>query len=320
MDYESKIDLSIVIPAYNVEEYIEDTVYSVLNQKTQYKYEIIIINDGSTDNTLEIIKDKFEGNNNIIIISKTNKGLAHTRNVGIEHAQGKYIYFLDSDDMLKPNMIEELLTEAYEYNLDALMFSATSFYDDDYEGNWKPSSYLRKEYKNLTGNKLLENQQKDNNVIVSSVLYIIKKEILNKYELIFPEGVNNEDNYFTYYLFTICNKISTTTEIYYCRRVRNNSIMTNSDNKVLFENYSSILNLIITDKDNFPKLENKIANSYLYPLFYSVLVNYDKMNKTYKERYKNQLLKTKNIMKKNSISDYYKIYIKHCIKKIIKKD
>lgn len=320
MIYRNQIDLSIVIPAYNAEKYIKDTVCSVLGQITDYRYEVIIINDGSTDNTLEIIYKEFGKIENIIILSKHNSGVAETRNVGIKKAKGNYIYFLDSDDLLKSNMIENLLTEAYKNELDALMFSATSFYDEEYDGEWKPPSYLRKEYKVLSGNNLLEKQQNDKNVIVSPVLYIIKKELLIRNGLFFPEGVDNEDNYFTFYLFSICKRISTTSESYYCRRVRNDSIMTNSDNKVLFENYSSILNLIITDKDNFPKLENKIVNSYLYPLFYSVLVNYDKMNKTYKERYKNQLLKTKNIMKKNSISDYYKIYIKYCIKKIIRKD
>ncbi|MCO7150882.1 glycosyltransferase [Vagococcus lutrae] len=318
MTYRNQIDLSIVIPAYNAEKHIKDTVCSVLDQITKYRYEVIIINDGSTDNTLEIIYKEFGKIDNIIILSKHNSGVAETRNVGIKKAKGNYIYFLDSDDLLKSNMIENLLTEAYKNELDALMFSATSFYDEDYDGEWKPPSYLRKEYKILSGNNLLEKQQNDKNVIVSPVLYIIKKELLIRNGLFFPEGVDNEDNYFTFYLFSICKRISTTSESYYYRRVRNDSIMTSSNNKDLFRNYSRILILIMDDIPQYPTIDERIENNYLFSIFYLIVVYYFRMNEIDKELDRKLFHKLEIRMKKKSLIKYYKIHLKYFVRRLLK--
>lgn len=102
--------VSVVIPAFNCEKTIERCIESVLNQ-TYSKLEIIVINDGSTDNTLDKM-EKFD--NKIIVINKNNSGPSETRNIGIERATGKYMFFLDSDDYLHPKAIEILLKEFSE--------------------------------------------------------------------------------------------------------------------------------------------------------------------------------------------------------------
>lgn len=109
--------LSIIIPAYNCESSVERCIKSVLSQKIKYTYEIIVINDGSTDNTHDVL-NKFENIENIHIIEQKNKGFSGARNTGIDYATGRYLMFLDSDDEMLPNGINALLDRAYEYDAD----------------------------------------------------------------------------------------------------------------------------------------------------------------------------------------------------------
>ncbi|WP_084589437.1 glycosyltransferase family 2 protein [Cobetia amphilecti] len=101
-------NISIIIPAYNVEEYIAETLLSILNQSLM-PYEIIVIDDGSTDFTLKVINELTSHPYlPLKVISKKNGGVGEARNIGIKYASGDYIYFLDSDDVVKPEFISEI--------------------------------------------------------------------------------------------------------------------------------------------------------------------------------------------------------------------
>lgn len=101
--------LSIIIPAYNVQKYLEKCVQSCLNQDVELSsYEILIINDGSTDNTQPIAEKLAKKYNNVQVINQDNKGLSSARNIGLSHAQGKYIWFIDSDDYISTNILRKI--------------------------------------------------------------------------------------------------------------------------------------------------------------------------------------------------------------------
>ena len=114
--------ISIIIPCYNTEEYIEECINSAINQ-TYPNIEIIIVNDGSTDNTLLIV-EKFNKIENVKIISQPNNGAAVARNTGLKYATGDYIQFLDADDVLDPNKIahQMKIVEQINYTNDILIF------------------------------------------------------------------------------------------------------------------------------------------------------------------------------------------------------
>lgn len=115
--------LSIIIPAYNVEKYIVSCLTSVTKQDLSLSdYEIIVLNDGSTDATLEKVVEFAKDYPNFVIINKSNEGLGATRNRGIDKARGKYIIFLDSDDTITENSIGSLCAQMDEDNLDILEF------------------------------------------------------------------------------------------------------------------------------------------------------------------------------------------------------
>ena len=109
------MEISIIVPVYNSEKYIKRCIDSIIKQ-TYQNFELIIINDGSTDNSLKIINDNYSKYKNIKIINQTNSGVSKSRNKGIEIAKGKYICFVDSDDYIDSNLIYNLLNQNNDYD------------------------------------------------------------------------------------------------------------------------------------------------------------------------------------------------------------
>lgn len=116
----SEIDLSIVIPVYNYVEIIEKNINAVLNQKTKYNYQIILVDDGSTDGAADVLR-KYETNPKVKLIFQKNAGIGAARNTGINNADGKYLMFIDCDDIVHDDIVETLLNEAYAENYDMVM-------------------------------------------------------------------------------------------------------------------------------------------------------------------------------------------------------
>lgn len=114
--------VSIILPAYNAEQFLNETINSVINQ-TYPNWELLIINDGSKDNTESLSKKWVVKDQRIKYISKTNSGVSDTRNTGIENANGEYLFFLDADDVWLPNNIQEKLNQ-FASNRYAAIYSA----------------------------------------------------------------------------------------------------------------------------------------------------------------------------------------------------
>ena len=120
------IEISIIIPVYNVEKYLVECLDSVCGQCND-KTEVIAINDGSTDNSLKVLQNMQKKYPNLHILSQNNHGLGAVRNLGIRMAQGKYIYFLDSDDCLADGAMERCLEVSEKEQLDSLLFVSDLF-------------------------------------------------------------------------------------------------------------------------------------------------------------------------------------------------
>ena len=121
--------VSVIVPVYNVEKFVGETLDSIIAQ-TYPNIEAICVNDGSEDNSLQVLKrypNKFQGIRRILIHNQKNGGLSAARNSGMELATGKYIYFLDSDDKIIPSAISELVLLAESKNLDQIIFSSDVF-------------------------------------------------------------------------------------------------------------------------------------------------------------------------------------------------
>ena len=138
-------DVSIIVPIYNSEKYIERCIKSILNQ-TYKNFELILINDGSTDKSIDILNKYKKIDKRISIIDKKNEGVAKTRNLGIQKAKGKYVMFIDNDDFINKNYVETYYKIIKEKKLDIVI--------GGYERvNSKGKVIKRVEFKNRPFNK-----------------------------------------------------------------------------------------------------------------------------------------------------------------------
>ena len=115
-----EIDLSIIIPVYNYIDLVPACVESVLAQRTKHRFELILVDDGSTDGTGELA-DRYLGRGNVLVFHQRNQGIGAARNTGIRHAHGRYIMFIDCDDTIRPDMVENLMACADETGSDIVM-------------------------------------------------------------------------------------------------------------------------------------------------------------------------------------------------------
>lgn len=189
----SDIKVSIIIPCYNVEKFIEKTILSAINQSLK-EIEIIVVNDGSTDKTLDIIKKYKEKDERIILVDKKNGGLSSARNAGIKIARGEYIQHLDGDDFLEKNCCEENYIYACKNNLDIVCFNLIKeevnkrYIINTFEDFKELLIYTREEF-------FHELYQKGINV--SIVAKLIKRELYSKKGIFHPENISLGEDLFT---------------------------------------------------------------------------------------------------------------------------
>lgn len=252
------VDVSVIMPAYNTDKYIEEAIDSVCTQQFP-KIELIIINDGSTDNTDVIINQKMKEYNNIIYIKQENSGLSYARKVGLDMAKGKYIYFVDSDDYITKNSLKQMYLECEKEHLDCLMVNAQfkNELNNDYGYKMDGKSVVSKiSNTDITnGEELLKNMILNREWRYAVWLYFIKKSSLDK--VTFFKNYIHEDSAFNYQLLNNTNRIKFMNEDLYVYRLRPNSLMST---KTSIKNVLGYINSynIIYDTNN--KKDNKYIN------------------------------------------------------------
>ena len=239
--------ISIVIPVYKVEKYLEKCIESVLKQ-TYTNLQIILVDDGSPDNCGKICDEYAKRDSRIDVIHKVNGGLSEARNVGISKAKGRYIGFVDSDDYIKENMYEILLNLIKKYDADV---SICNLYDV-IDGN----EYIRnkengiREYSRLD---ILKEVLLDKNIQSYAWNKLYKKELFD--EVKYPIGKKYEDIGTTFYIFEKCNKIVVTSEPEYYYLKRSDSLVNNVTESTVFDYMELILQRYLYINDNIKELK-----------------------------------------------------------------
>ena len=262
--------ISIIIPVYNVSKYLPNCLDSIINQ-TYQNIEIIIINDGSTDNSLDICNEYKKKDKRIIVLEQKNCGLSETRNRGIRNAKGKYIGFIDSDDVISPYMFEYLYKALIENDSDISICSCDYFYEN-------PN--FDDEYKVINMNSIdgLKELMIDRKITNHAVDKLYRKELFN--DIKFPIGKKFEDICIMYKLFSKCNNISfVDCKLYgYYQRVGSITGQYNIDSTIDFINainnrYEDILKSNINLS---PYLELNRVNSILR--YFLDIVKYERLD------------------------------------------
>lgn len=222
--------VSVVIPVYNAEAYVCQCLDSVKAQTLQ-EIEVICINDGSTDRSESMIQDYILSDQRFSLISQKNGGLSAARNAGLCHAKGKYIIFLDSDDWILSQALEELYQTAEQHELDNLYFNAECFFDGE-ELKIKHSHYLNYYKRNqqytgiYSGCEYFKACMEHKDFRPSACLQMLKKEFLDVHSIRFFNGILHEDNLFTIQCMLTAKRVMYADCCYYQRRIRAGSIMT----------------------------------------------------------------------------------------------
>ena len=215
------IIISIVIPVYNMEKYLRECLESVCNQ-TFNNIEIIIVNDGSIDNSKIIIEEYLEKDSRIVFIDKENTGLSDSRNIGLKNARGKYILFLDSDDYLNKNCCKTLYNEMEQENIDLLRLNYNIIYKDEFIK--KNISYKKMGKKIFRLNEYIKNMNKKNLYNFNVWSYLFKKEIIENNCIKFDKELHiGEDDIFTIEYLNYCQKIKVLDKNLYFYRIREGS-------------------------------------------------------------------------------------------------
>lgn len=207
------VQLSVIVPVYNVESYLKRCVDSILEQ-TFEEFEVILVDDGSLDNSSEICNKYSESDKRVKVIHKKNGGLSSARNAGLNIAKGEYIAFIDSDDYVSKDMFKTMINLALSNNYDIVSCGFKRFYENSCnEPVCRGTIY---KYSNIEAlsNYLLEydNVNRKIDTVVWNKIY--KRELFN--DITFPEGKIYEDGYVTYKLLYKANNIAhIDDELYY---------------------------------------------------------------------------------------------------------
>lgn len=234
--------VSIVVPIYNVEKYLSKCLDSLVGQ-TYENIELILVNDGSTDRSLKIAKGYADRYARISLISQKNGGLSKARNIGMALAKGEFLGFVDSDDWFERNTIQEIVSLMEQDDLDLCLFGAKGYVEDGNElkrqekGDYCYSAECEGVY---PGKELFRKLYTKGEFKAQACMYLMKRDFLIENRLTFKEDIIHEDELFTPFALYFAKKAGLTRKKYYNRRIRYNSIVTNSRNVEHMKGYGEV--------------------------------------------------------------------------------
>lgn len=302
------VEISVIIPVYNVKEYLKECLDSVINQSFE-DIEIICIDDGSTDGSLNILNKYSDNDSRVRIITQKNKGAGAARNAGLNKSNGKYIYFIDADDYLNPDALNKMYYLSQERNLDLLLFKLLNFNEKTHEKDYDYSNmpFLLDIGKDVFSYKDFKDDLLK--VDVSPCNKFFKRELIENKK--FLEGLIFEDNaFYIDYIFD-AERIFFLDEILYNRRIRADSIITEASKKYadIIEIYDYIYQKF-KDRGLYHEFREKLFMRKIDIIYYRFTL----IQQEYKQYYYQQMKKSfseqeneyENELDLNKIDDYTK--------------
>lgn len=299
-------DISVIMPLYNTETYLRTAIDSILTN-SQTKIEIILINDGSTDSSEEICLSYVSKFDNVRYFKQENAGQGAARNLGLNIAKGKYIYFMDSDDYLEVDALDKLYSLANDGDFEGVFFDAEVFFDSEMNLNDKFPIGNEKNYQRpfslgtfQSGQDLLETFTREYSFTVSPCLYFVRRDVIEEAQLRFPEGIIHEDQYFAIMMLLNLGKCKHINNRYFKRRIRKSSTMTSQNYGKNLKGYATNIILLdnIVDKTIFSNYSNEEAYlKQLYNLYIAFIKYFKKSSVEEKDNHKEIINKTFQLVK-----------------------
>ncbi|MDR0405000.1 MAG: glycosyltransferase family 2 protein [Oscillospiraceae bacterium] len=252
-----KIKVSVVIPVYNVEKYLKKCLDSVVNQTLQ-EIEIICINDGSTDYSLEILKKLAEKDQRVILINQKNLGPGSARAAGVKIAKGEYVGFVDADDYIKNECYEIAYNKATQHNADVLMFGTYYKRDSIKDKEWSIAHFGSQEEKIFTGSGPKALLDLDGVVVWNK---IFKNKMLKENSINFKESMRRgEDPCFVYDVAPHASKVVFITDMLYFYSIKPSGIIRGSSEETHLDGLKNAIQelSIVAKHPNLSKYKNEV--------------------------------------------------------------
>lgn len=262
------IKVSIILPIYNVEPYLRETLDSLLNQ-TLRDIEVIAVNDGSADRSEEILREYQAADSRLTYYNQNNQGQSAARNHALQYASGKYIYFMDADDVLDPCALKRCYDYSERMNADIVFFDGDIMQEEGaapLTWNYK-RTHMVEEHRCYGGEELMNlmlDKMKYNCVVW---LLFIRKDYLDFTHLKFYEGIIHEDELFTAILMLRSNAIYCLKESYVKHRVRSASTMGARYSKRNINCYLTVIDELLRFQNS--SITRKYARYTLSKVFYT---------------------------------------------------
>lgn len=259
--------VSVIIPVYNTEKYIRETIVSLQEQSFK-DFEVILINDGSTDDSLSIMEQLATEDSRLHIYSYPNAGVAMARNRGLQYVKGKYIYLFDSDDLLISDCLERCVERAERDQLDLLFFDGEAFFDEDPllmddSFNYYQTKFFE-EGKVYVGIDVLLEKYRTMSYNASPCLIFFSASLLKEKSVQFIPSIIHEDEHFLPMVYLHAQRVGIIPALFFKRRFRSNSIMTNKFAWRNIVGYLTVSDTLLTYKKKHPdETTRKIIDTHL---------------------------------------------------------
>lgn len=257
--------LSIIIPVYKVEKYIYKCLASIFDQHISLDlFEVIIVNDGTPDNSMHIVNQYFSTFTNVKIVNQENRGLSAARNTGILEATGDFLWFVDSDDWIENGFISRVLPLLNDTHEDALMFRISE-YDESKHECVKTRRFLDNEsIAHCTGSEMLKNWLSNHIDITPIQMFILKRTFVLENELFFVPGIYHEDKEFAPRMLLLTDDVAYVPWINYCYLRRSSDSITTNTNLFIkrAKSYIKIYKLNRELSDKLPNNKRQLLSEY----------------------------------------------------------
>lgn len=227
MKKQSRPDLSIIVPVYNTGAFLATCLDSILSQKG-LTMEVIIVNDGSTDDSGEIIREYEQADERIDSIYQGNQGLSVARNTGLKKATGEYILFVDSDDWILPDSLSYYVRLAQQKDVDVAVGKVNLYYDNGAINVWNYDNILHKEQPVMSGEEYLDSIVNSKMYIPMVYGYICRRSLLENFHLMFEPELIHEDELWTPHMLLRAQSVTFGEIPHYAYRRRSSGSITSS--------------------------------------------------------------------------------------------
>ena len=283
-------EISVVVPVYNVEDYLGECLDSIVNQ-TFSDLEIICVNDGSKDNSLEILKEYAEKDDRIIVIDQENGGHAVATNVGMDRATGKYLFLMDSDDKLKLDALELTYNAAEEKDVDFVLFQAIN-YDDEKDQFYEAENYSMNKVADFVGENVFSIDdigELSFDIAVTPWTKLYNREFIENSHIRFAEGLIFEDNIFFWEVLIQAERIYFLREHLFYRRWYESSSTMAGD--LRFTDSIAINTMIIDVFEKYGRLSDRFESRSYNRKVSLTLLRFQQIKPEFKKAYFDEMQK-----------------------------